>query len=200
MSAPYGPLQGPPQGVPPGSAGASGGWTPQSPPREPFGLGKILALVVVAAFLALGSFLPGAGGHSFATAAVSLGGAVTLLFGLFDATGLYGEASSVGAGFIVTLIGGFLQAFVALAAYLVNAGVLKMSPKPPPGYPGYGYPPPGYSAPGYPQPGTASYPQPGTPGYPQPSSAPGFPPPSASTGYSTGAQPAVPGSPPNPYQ
>ena len=205
MSAPYGPPQGAAAQGPPG--GAPGGWGQPPAPRASLGTEKILSLAVagigvitfflglldsssatgspslfagggafalagflVAGLLALGVILPKAGNLSFAVAVISFSTALSLLFVLFG-------ASKVGAGFIVVLILGFVQAIVAIAAYLLGSGLIKAAPKPPPGYGNYGYGPgPGYGGPpagypgaqgqppvGYPQ----QQPQPGQQGGPQ---------------------------------
>ena len=190
MSAPYGPPQGAAARGP--QAGAPGGWGPPAAPRAALGIDKILSLAVagigvitfflgllslssatksvsfiagvgwasagflLAGLLSVGVLLPKTGTVQFPAAVVSFSTALALLFVLFG-------ASSVGAGFLVTLIFGFVQAIVAIVAYLLGSGVVKMAPKPPAGYGAYGYGP-GYGAP-----------QPGYPGaQPQPQPQPGY--------------------------
>lgn len=110
--------------------------------------GWATALLSIAGLLAAGSLLKRDGDQNLLIAAISLGTSLALLFALFEASKGTG---SVGSGFIITLVLGFLMSGLAIVALLSGAGLIKMAPKPAAAQPGPGQVPYGYPQ-GYPQP------------------------------------------------
>ena len=160
-------------------------------------LGWANVLLVIAGLLALAVLLPKTPDSMVVVAAISLGTILGLLFASFGRDDAHGSVI-LGYGFWIPLVLAFLMAAAAVAAYLLQAGILKMSPKPkaqqypPYGY-GSGYGPSGYQPPGQPpsQPPTGYQQQPGAPagyqGQPQ-------------SGYQGQPTPGYQGQPPSGYQ
>jgi hypothetical protein len=104
-------------------------------------LGWIPALFAIGGLLQVPAFLPGdTTKPGIAPAAVSLSAALSFLFMVFS-------GGSLGAGGVMVLIFGILQAGASVAAYLFETGLVKPpAPNPygPPPGGGYQPPPPGF--------------------------------------------------------
>lgn len=138
------------------------------------GAGWIPALLLVAGLAAVVGYLPGEAKPGPWPAMLSVGVVLAFLFTVF-------QGGDLGAGGVLVLIFGLLQMGAAVAAYLMDAGVIKPgAPKPQPYGQGFGPQTGGF---GQPQPaqhsqfgatpqGPQSGPQPQQPQQPQPGSSP----------------------------
>jgi hypothetical protein len=111
-----------------------------------FGAGVIgLGLLVTAALMAAFGLIPKASSNDTAVAALSVAGFLCLLFLMFGlADGFLGTKFHAGVGLILVLVASFLQSALAIAAMLIEAGVIRTGG-------GYAYPP-GYGPALYPMP------------------------------------------------
>ncbi len=82
-------------------------------------LGWLPLLLLVGGLLGVGGLLPGTPTSRYPAAAVSVAGALGALFTLIVATGVSG------VGIILMVIVGLIQAVVAVAAWLLAAGIMK---------------------------------------------------------------------------
>ena len=111
-----------------------------------FGVGVIgLGLLVTAALLASFGLIPKVRDNGAGVAALSIAGFLCLLFLMFGlADGILGTTFHAGVGLILVLVTAFLQSALAVAAMLIDAGVIKLGG-------GHAFPP-GYAPPPYPVP------------------------------------------------
>ncbi|ETA66311.1 DUF5336 domain-containing protein [Haloechinothrix halophila] len=164
---------------------------------EAFG-GWVPGLLFIAALTAAFGVLPGDHKPGAWPAVFSLGAVVPFLFFVFSID------ADLKTGGVLVLIFGIAQALVAVGAYLIDVGLIKL-PKPGQQQPAYGQQP-GYGQPGqygqYGQPHQGGFgqqpgqPQPGQPGQPgAPGGLPGQPPQGQGQPGQPGGQPGQPGQP-----
>lgn len=114
--------------------------------------GPTIVVLFAAGLVAIGAFLPNGGTSGIVTFALSLAGGLGILFAVLtaDTETIQGQGyaieKSIGAGAIMALIFGLIQAVAAAVYWLSEAGILGGARRPayggPQGYPGapQGYP------------------------------------------------------------
>jgi hypothetical protein len=146
-----------------------------------FGAGVIgLGLLVAASLMASFGLIPKVRSNDTGVAALSVAGFLCLFFLMIGiADQFFGARINAGVGLILILAGAFLQSALAIAAMLLDAGVIK---------PGGGYAvPPRYGQPVYPAPALSG--QPTQVAYGPPTSPFSATPPAGTTYHSPYQQP-----------